>query len=99
MNPTAVPANRRTDIPAAGALQLVTDLGQVFKLIGGSCGAFFIFGMPGALCLQVRCCCRRRCRCRRGMFPLALVVLLHLPRALLVALPTAAYLLLFVLSF
>lgn len=29
--------------------QLVTDLGEVFKLIGGSCGAFFIFGMPGEL--------------------------------------------------
>lgn len=33
--------------------QLVTDLGSVFKVIGGSCGAFFIFGMPGAFCLQV----------------------------------------------
>lgn len=40
----------------ASALQVITDLGQVFKLIGGSCGSFFIFGMPGAFCLQVRCC-------------------------------------------
>ncbi|KAL4420655.1 hypothetical protein ABPG75_010311 [Micractinium tetrahymenae] len=34
---------------------LVTDLGEVFKLIGGSCGSFFIFGMPGALLLQYAC--------------------------------------------
>ncbi|KAL4451420.1 hypothetical protein ABPG77_009492 [Micractinium sp. CCAP 211/92] len=35
-----------------GLSLLVTDLGDVFKLIGGSCGSFFIFGMPGALLLQ-----------------------------------------------
>ncbi|PSC71694.1 AAAP family transporter: amino acid [Micractinium conductrix] len=35
-----------------GLSLIVTDLGQVFKVIGGSCGAFFIFGMPGALLLQ-----------------------------------------------
>ena len=38
--------------PLSLLLQLVKDLGQVFSLIGGSCGAFFIFGMPGALLLQ-----------------------------------------------
>ncbi|KAI7840595.1 hypothetical protein COHA_005745 [Chlorella ohadii] len=31
---------------------LVSDLGQVFKLIGGSTGAFFIFMMPGAFLIQ-----------------------------------------------
>ncbi|KAL4855593.1 putative sodium-coupled neutral amino acid transporter 7 [Chlorella vulgaris] len=35
-----------------GLSLVITDLGQVFKLIGGSCGSFFIFGMPGAFCLQ-----------------------------------------------
>ena len=56
--PLTPPANRPLDAaPSPGSplspVQLVTDLGQVFKLIGGTCGAFFIFGIPGALLLQV----------------------------------------------
>ena len=39
--------------PTLPCPQLVSDLGQVFKLIGGSTGAFFIFGMPGAFLIQV----------------------------------------------
>lgn len=31
---------------------LVTDLGVVFQLTGGTCGAFFIFLAPGALLIQ-----------------------------------------------
>lgn len=50
-------------------MQLVSDLGQVFKLIGGSTGAFFIFMMPGAFLIQVgspfnalgSCCCLPAC--------------------------------------
>lgn len=39
-------------VATLGLSLVITDLGQVFKLIGGSCGSFFIFGMPGAFCLQ-----------------------------------------------
>lgn len=31
---------------------LVSDLGIVFKVVGGTCGAFFIFGAPGLLLMQ-----------------------------------------------
>ena len=71
--------------PTQPCPQLVSDLGQVFKLIGGSTGAFFIFGMPGAFLIQVsssssgqpvspRCSACRSCgRC--GHLPVAIHLL------------------------
>jgi hypothetical protein len=34
------------------AALVVTDLGVVFQIVGGTCGAFFIFGAPGCLLIQ-----------------------------------------------